>query len=76
MGKMRHIFLLLCALGLQVAAQNETLTIEAVSSQIGDFLQLSQKGPLAPGNTSPWILSGCTLAVSNRSSCKNLFVDL
>jgi hypothetical protein len=76
MGKMRHLFLLLSVLGLQVAAQDETLTIDAVSSQIDDFLQLIQNGSLATGNTSSLITSGCTLAVSNRFSCKNLLAEV
>jgi hypothetical protein len=74
--KMRHLFLLLGVLGLQVAAQYETSTVETVSSQIDDFLQLIQNGSLATGYNNSLITYGCALAVSNRSSCKNLLAEV
>jgi hypothetical protein len=74
MGNMRHLFLLLGVLGLQVVAQ--ALTVDNVSSQIDDFLQLIQNGSLAIGNISSWIPSGCALAVSSRSSCKNFLAEV
>jgi hypothetical protein len=76
MGGLRHLFLLLGVLGLQVAAQNESLTIDAVSSQIDDFLQVIQNGSLATRDTSSWFPSGCALAVGNPSSCKNLLAEV
>jgi len=75
-GKMRHLFLLLGVLGLQVVAQGETLTIDDVSSQIDEFLQLIQNGSLATEYNSSWITSGCTFAVSNLSSWKNLLAEI
>ncbi|KAH8769239.1 hypothetical protein BGZ57DRAFT_987095 [Hyaloscypha finlandica] len=61
---MRHLLHLLGLLGLEVAAQNEALTIDFVSSQIDDFLQLIQNGSLATRDTSSRQPSGCALACS------------
>jgi hypothetical protein len=73
---MRHLLLLLGVLGLEVAAQNETLTIGVVSSQIDDFLQLIQNGSLATRDTSSRQPSGCALAVSHPSSRDNLLAEV
>lgn len=73
---MRHLLLLLGVLGLEVAAQNETLTIGVVSSQIDDFLQLIQNGSLATRDTTSQQPYGCALAVSNPSSCDNLLAEV
>lgn len=63
------ILLLLAAAlgGFEVYAQNETLSIDAVSAQVSDFLQLIQNGSLsaAAGDVAQRSLpSGCSLAVS------------
>ncbi|KAH9209051.1 FAD binding domain-containing protein [Leptodontidium sp. 2 PMI_412] len=62
-----RVFLLLVGIfGLQVASQNETLTIDEVSLQIDDFLQLIQNGSLSTRADSSRSLlpSGCSLACS------------
>ncbi|KAN0089830.1 FAD-binding domain containing protein [Hyaloscypha variabilis] len=63
MGNFRHLLLLLGLFGLEVAAQNETLTIAAVTSQIDEFLKLIQNGSLATREASS-LPTGCSLACS------------
>jgi len=70
MGNFRHLLLLLGLFGLEVAAQNETLTIAAVTSQIDEFLKLIQNGSLATREASS-LPTGCSLAVCNPSSRKD-----
>lgn len=61
MGDIRLLFVVLGLWCWQVAAQNETLSIDIVSSQIDDFLQLIQNGSLDARSLLP---SGCALTVS------------
>jgi hypothetical protein len=61
------ILLLLGAFGGKALALNETLSIDVVSSEVADFLQLLQNGSLSAnaGDVSQRSLpSGCSLAVS------------
>lgn len=70
-SQMRPHFLLLGVLGLQVAAQDEGLTIDIVSSQINDFLQSIRNGTLDARDASSKLPSTCALAVRRFNSTKH-----
>ena len=70
------VLLVLGLFGLEVIAQNATLSLGEVDSQVSDFLQLIQNGSVSTRGTSSRSLlpSGCALAV--RLILKFMTADL
>jgi hypothetical protein len=64
-GLSRLVLLVVGLLGFEVFAQNATLSLDDVDSQVSDFLQLIQNGSVSTRGTSSRSLlpSGCALAV-------------
>jgi hypothetical protein len=65
MGISTLAFLVLGLFGLEIVAQNATLSLDEVDSQVSEFLQLIQNGSISTRGTSSRSLlpSGCALAV-------------
>ena len=63
----------------EAVAQNTTLTLDDVDSQVSDFLQLIQNGSISTRGTSSRALlpSGCALAVRliSQSTISNINAD-
>ena len=75
MGISTLAFLVLGLFGLEAVAQNATLSLGEVETQVSDFLQLIQNGSISARGTSSRSLlpTGCALAV--RLILKSITVD-
>lgn len=79
MGISKFVGLFLGLFAFEVVAQNTTLTLNEVDSQVSDFLQLIQNGSISTRGTSSRALlpSGCALAVRliSKSTVANINAD-